>query len=124
MKFKVNRAAVQQAKEEVAQKIEKAQKENCKKYSEKYQDVVPKVEMPILFAASRKVETKLVFSVSRTDDDDINEVMLDIRTFIKRDDEGFIPTKAGIHIPMKYAEQLAGTIQELIDDVKAAKVDF
>lgn len=123
MKFKVNIKAAKERKEKEAQKIreeDKKAKEYAKKYPDSYKDIVA-FDLPYKIT-DKGTAVKLVLSAIRSgnedENDDVNEVMLNIRTFIKKPDEkDYMPTKKGIYVPMRYANQIAATIYEILEEL-------
>lgn len=122
-KFKVNLKNI--SLEEQTRKEEEKQAEiRWKNLSDKYQDICT-YEIP-LCAPSQKTQSKLVISAIRNgnddENDDVNEVYLNVRTFIKKEeDEDFIPKK-GTYVPMRYANQIASTIFEILEELDAKNI--
>lgn len=126
-RFKINfdrieaRRNAESQQEENKRKIEDQKaRDYAKKYPDSYRDIVA-FDLPYKIT-DKGTAVKLVLSAIRSgnddEDDDVNEVMLNIRTFIKKpDDKDYTPTKKGIYVPMRYANQIAATIYEILEEL-------
>lgn len=129
-RFKINIARMQERetkKEQERKMQEERGKEMLRKYPDRYKELVDAVDIPYK-VTGKGTQYKLAITVKRNDEDEtdiVNEVMLDIRTLFKKaGDEEWTFTKKGIHIPFKYAEHLANTLLEVVEDVKEKKISF
>lgn len=126
-KVRIGLTPKEMEKEKERKEQEERGKEMCRKYPDRYTELVDSVDIPYKITNKGTV-SKLSITVKRDDEDEndiVNEVMLDIRTMFKKvDSPDWIYTKKGIHIPFKYAEHLANTLLEIVEDVKAKKISF
>lgn len=125
LKFKIPTVTkiAKEEKEKRNAEVEAA-KEFSRKHPDRYFPVIDAVDIPL--PRKGKIDSLLRLIVQRDGNEDIEDVenalCLDVRLFIRRpDDEDFIATKKGIHIPYEFAAHLANTINEMVEDCEALR---